>query len=124
MAVLPSKDNHMSEDNESIGRIEVAPEVLATIAQFAVLRVDGVSSMASIPPHISRMFRRATRQNGIVLDLSDNHVRFGIYVIMEPHASVLETSRQVQSAVVEAIDTLVGIPVDSVNVHVEDVVYQ
>jgi uncharacterized alkaline shock family protein YloU len=43
---------------------------------------------------------------------------------MEPHASVLETSRQVQSVVVEAIDTLVGIPVDSVNVHVEDVVYQ
>jgi uncharacterized alkaline shock family protein YloU len=43
---------------------------------------------------------------------------------MEPQASVLETSRQVQSAVIEAIDTLVGIPVDSVNVHVEDVIYR
>ena len=113
----------MSEIKESIGRIEVAPEVLATIAHFAVLRVDGVSKMAPIPAQIVRMFRRATRQDGILLDLSDNKVRFGIYVIMEPHASVLETSRQVQSAVVEAIDTLVGIPVDSVNVHVEDVLY-
>jgi len=114
----------MSEQKESIGRIEVAPEVLATIAHFAVIRVDGVSRMAAIPPHISRMFRRATRQDGILLDLSENKVRFGIYVIMEPQASVLETSRQVQSAVVEAIDTLVGIPVDTVNVHVEDVVYR
>ena len=114
----------MSEEKESIGRIEVAPEVLATIAHFAVLRVDGVSRMATIPPHIARKFRRATRQDGILLDLSDNQVRFGIYVIMEPHASVLETSRQVQSAVVESIDTLVGISVDSVNVHVEDVVYR
>ena len=113
----------MSEQYESIGRIEVAPEVLATIAHFAVIRVDGVSRMAAIPAHISRMFRRATRQDGILLDLSENKVRFSIYVIMEPQASVLETSRQVQSAVVEAIDTLVGIPVDSVNVHVEDVVY-
>ncbi len=124
MAVLPFKDKHMSEIKESIGRIEVAPEVLATIAHFAVLRVDGVSKMAPIPAQIVRMFRRATRQDGILLDLSDNKVRFGIYVIMEPQASVLETSRQVQSAVVEAIDTLVGIPVDSVNVHVEDVVYR
>jgi len=114
----------MSERKESIGRIEVAPEVLATIAHFAVLRVEGVARMAQIPAPIARMFRRATRQDGILLDLSDNKVRFGIYVIMEPQASVLETSRQVQSAVVEAIDTLVGIPVDSVNVHVEDVVYQ
>ena len=114
----------MSENRESIGRIEVAPEVLATIAHFAVLRVEGVASMAQIPPQISRMFRRATRQDGILLDLSENKVRFGIYVIMEPHVSVLETSRQVQSAVVEAIDTLVGIPVDSVDVHVEDVVYR
>lgn len=114
----------MSEERESVGRIEVAPEVLATIAHFAVLRVDGVSRMAPIPPHIARMFRRATRQDGIVLDLSDKQVNFSIYVIMEPHASVLETSRQVQSAVSEAIDTLVGIPVDSVNVHVEDVVYR
>lgn len=114
----------MSEERESIGRIEIAPEVLATIAHHAVLRVEGVSRMAPIPADIARMFRRATRQDGILLDLSDNQVKFGIYVIMEPQASVLETSRQVQSAVVEAIDTLVGIPVDSVNVHVEDVVYR
>ena len=114
----------MSEERESIGRIEVAPEVLATIAHFAALRVDGVSAMAPIPPHIARMFRRATRQDGIVLDLSDNQVKFNIYVIMEPQASVLQTSRELQSAVSEAIDTLVGISVDAVNVHVEDVLFR
>jgi len=114
----------MSVDRESIGRIEVAPEVLATIAQYTVLRVEGVSKMAAIPADMARMFRRATRQEGILLNLSENQVRFDIYVIMEPQASVLETSRNVQSAVNEAIDTLVGIPVDAINVHVEDVVYR
>ena len=79
--------------------------------------------MAAIPQHIARMFRRATRQDGILLDLSDSQVRFSIYVIMEPQVNVLEASREVQSAVTEAIDTLVGIPVDTVNVHVEDVTY-
>ncbi len=113
----------MEEQRESMGRIEVAPEVLATIAHFAVLGVDGVSQMGTIPPHIARMFRRSTRQDGIVLDVVDNRVRFNIYVIMEPQVNVLEASREIQSAVTEAVDTLVGIPVDTVNVHVEDVTY-
>lgn len=116
--------NEMNEEKESIGRIEVAPEVLTTIAHFAVLRVDGVSEMATIPPHIARMFRRATRQDGIMLDLSENQVKFNIYVIMDPQANVIETSRNVQSAVTESIDTLVGISVDAVNVHVEDVQFK
>lgn len=114
----------MSEERESIGRIEVAPEVLATIAHYAALRVEGVSEMAPIPPDIARMFRRATRQDGIVLDLSENKVKFNIYLIMEPQASVLEISRQVQAAVSESIDTLVGVSVDAVNVHVEDVLFK
>jgi uncharacterized alkaline shock family protein YloU len=42
---------------------------------------------------------------------------------MDPHVNVLETSKQVQAAVVEAIDKMVGLPVVAVNVHVEDVVY-
>ena len=114
----------MNEQRESMGRIEVAPEVLATIAHFAVLRVDGVSRMAQIPADIARMFKRATRQNGIVLDVVNNRLRFNIYVIMEPQVNVLQASRQMQSAVTEAIDTLVGVPVDAVNIHVEDVVYE
>ncbi|MFN2134769.1 MAG: Asp23/Gls24 family envelope stress response protein [Candidatus Promineifilaceae bacterium] len=114
----------MEEQRESLGRIEVAPEVLATIAHFAIMRVDGVSRMAPIPSQIANTFRRATRQNGIVLDVVDNRVRFNIYVIMEPQVNVLEASRKMQAAVTEAINTLVGIPVDTVNIHVEDVVYE
>jgi uncharacterized alkaline shock family protein YloU len=113
-----------SEQRESLGRIEVAPEVLVTIAQNAVLRIEGVSRMAAIPADMARMLRRAPRQNGIVLDLTNNQVRFNIYVIMEPHVNIVQISRSIQKAIVEAIDTLVGIPVDAVNVHVEDVLYE
>lgn len=113
----------MSEKQESIGRIEVAPEVLATIAHYATLRIEGVARMSSIPADVARLFRRATRHDGIVLNLSEQKVRFDIYVIMEPHVNIMETSQKIQTAVVEAIDTMVGIPVNAVNVHVEDVIY-
>jgi uncharacterized alkaline shock family protein YloU len=112
------------EQQDSYGRIEVAPEVLATIAHFASIRVDGVSKMAAIPPDMARVFRRATKYDGGVLDFSDNKINFDIYVIMEPRVNIMEASRQIQTAVSEAIDTMVGLPVDAVNVHIEDVLYQ
>jgi uncharacterized alkaline shock family protein YloU len=116
----------MSEEvRESHGRIEVAPEVLATIAYYAVLRIEGVLKLTAVPNERSWPFRRNshTHQEGIVLDLVDNRVKFDIYVIMEPHVNIMETSRALQRAIIEAIDTMVGIPVEAVNVHVEDVSY-
>jgi uncharacterized alkaline shock family protein YloU len=113
----------MSEERESIGRIEVAPEILAMIAHLATLRVEGITKMAPIPADVARLFRRDVRRDGVLLDWSDNKVRFDIYVIMDPQVNIMATSRALQAAVVEAIDTMVGIPVSAVNVHVEDVVY-
>lgn len=79
--------------------------------------------MAAIPADVARLFRRDTRQNGVLLDLVDNKIKFDIYVIMSPHVNIMETSQRLQTAVIEAIDTMVGIPIDAVNIHVEDVVY-
>lgn len=114
----------MDNVQESIGRIEVAPEVLVTIAHFASLRVEGVAKMASIPADVARLFRRESRKSGILLNLTDdNKVKFDIYVIMSPHVNIMETSKHLQTAVAEAIDTMVGISVEAIDIYVEDVVY-
>jgi uncharacterized alkaline shock family protein YloU len=113
----------MAEEQESIGRIEVAPEVLATIVHYATVRVEGVVKMAPVPADAARLFRQKTRQNGILLDLTDEKVKLDIYVIMSPKVNIMEASQKIQAQVIEAIDTMVGIEVDAVNIHVEDVVY-
>lgn len=113
----------MEEQEESIGRIEVAPEVLLTIVRQEVLGLRGVRKMAPIPSDVGQFFRRSSRHDGVLLDYSENRLAFDIYVYMEPDVNLRETSRAIQVAVVEAIDKMVGVPVDAVNVHVEDVVY-
>ena len=111
------------EQLESIGRIEVAPEVLITIVRQEVLGIKGVRRMASVPSDVGNLFRRATRYDGIVLDYTDNRLSFDIYVYMEPDVNLPETCRRLQKAVVEALDKMVSLPVEAVNVHVEDVIY-
>lgn len=114
----------MSDTRNSIGRIEVAPEVLTTIARFATLNVNGVVKLCPGSADMGNLFRRAARHDGVVLHYHEGQVAFDLYVLMEPNVSIVETSRTLQGAVMEAIDTMVGIPVTAVNIHVEDVVYQ
>lgn len=116
----------MSEplERESLGRIEVAPDVLTMIAHFATMRVDGIHKMASAPAEKGRPFRRASRTEGITLHVTeDDRLIFDIFVLMQPHVDIMKTSRDLQAAVAEAIDKMVGLPVEAVNVHVEDVIY-
>lgn len=113
----------MAEQQESIGRIEVAPEVLLTIVHQEVLGIKGVNRMASAPAEVGSLFRRSSRYEGVVLDYAENTLNFDVYVFMNPDVNLRETSRAIQVAVIEAIDKMVGVPVESVNVHVEDVIY-
>jgi len=118
------KCDAMSEEKQSLGRIEVAPGVLATIAQYAALRVEGVTKMAPIPADVARLFRREVKQDGVLLEIGEqNQVKIDIYVIMDPQVNIMEASRKIQAAVLEAVDTMVGMPVEAINVHVEDVIY-
>lgn len=113
----------MAEQRESLGRIEVAPEVLIAIARQALFEVKGIQKMAPIPSEVSNLFHRASRHDGIVLNFEDNRLTFDIYVLVGPRVNIVEISRQAQAAVREAMDKMVGIPVQAINIHVEDVVY-
>lgn len=108
----------------ALGRIEVVPDVLLTIAQHTTLQVEGVAQLAEIPPAELRRLRRRPRLDGIVLDTSEGQIVFDLYVVIAPGVNIMETSRAIQQAIIEAIDNMVGTPVGAVHVHVEDVAYQ
>jgi uncharacterized alkaline shock family protein YloU len=123
MAAWPCKRKLIVEARESLGRIEVAPEVLIAIARQALLEVEGVQKMAPIPADMSNLFHRSSRHDGIVLNFEDNRLTFDIYVLMGPGVNIVASSKAAQAAIREAMDKMVGIPVQAVNIHVEDVVY-
>lgn len=114
----------MSEAQEQLGRIEVAPEVLMTIAHLTASRIQGVHKMSPVPAERGRRSRRSSRAEGIALQIKENEqLVFDIYLLMQPHVDVISTSRAIQSAVMEAMNTMVGVKVEAINVHVADVVY-
>jgi uncharacterized alkaline shock family protein YloU len=101
-----------------IGKTTIAPQVLETIARLTTLAVPGVARVAP-PPGM----RRLLRQDGVEIEVIGNSVRVKLYVVTEPHANMLGVGRQIQAEVTRAIQDMVGMEVQSVDVHIEDVAY-
>jgi len=106
------------EAQPKIGRTTIAPQVLETIARLTTLAVSGVARMASQPG-----MRHLLRQDGVEIQVAGNSVRVSLYVVTEPHASMIGVGRQIQTEVTRAIQDMVGMDVQSVDVHIEDVAY-
>ncbi len=101
-----------------IGRVTIAPEVLETIARLTTLAIPGVVRLTT-PPGI----RRLLRHDGVKIEVVENVVRVQVYVIAGSDTNLLALGRQIQHEVARAIQDLVGMDVESVDVHIEDVAY-
>jgi uncharacterized alkaline shock family protein YloU len=106
------------EARPRIGKITIAHDVLRTIAHLTTLAVPGVARMAP-PPGM----RRILQHDGVEIEVRGNTVRVKLYVVTEPNVNMLNVGRQIQAEVIRAIQDIVGMEVQSVDVHIEDVAY-
>jgi len=106
------------ETPPKIGKITIAPEVLETTARLTTLAVPGVARVTS-PPGMQRL----VGADGIKVEVVGNSVRVELYVVTEPDVNMLNVGRQIQAEVARAIQDMVGMEVQSVDVHIEDVSY-
>ena len=100
------------------GKIMVEPEVIETIARLSALAVPGVARLIS-PTGLKRFLK----QDGIKLEIAGNSVKLDLYIVTDADASMLTVGRQVQTEVTRAIEEMVGMEVESINIHIEDVAH-
>jgi uncharacterized alkaline shock family protein YloU len=107
------------------GQVTIAPEVLVTIAQLTTQDVEGVCGMSTdFARDVNRFFGNMRVGDGVQIEVQDDQVTVDLYVIVEPDVNMLQLGRRVQAQVTRAIQELVGMKVQEVNVHIEDVRYQ
>ena len=111
----------MTDSNQ--GKITVAPDVLVTIARMAALSVPGVSRMAQVTGGVNRLFKRGIN-DGVRMEVEDNIIVAGLYLILKRDVNVREVSRNVQQQVARALQEMVGMDVAEIEIHIEDIDYE
>ena len=114
-------------DENPDGTVSFATDVVATIAGLAATEVEGVSSMMSPASGLADMFSRKNTRNftkGVRIDLDGNMVTVDITIVVEYGSPVPDVARGIQENVKKAIETMSGLTVHSVDVHVSGVSFE
>lgn len=114
-------------DENPNGTVSFATEVVATIAGLAATEVEGVASMSSQNAGLADMFSRKNTRNftkGVRIDLDGNKVTVDITIVVEYGSPVPDVARSIQENVKKAIETMSGLDVHAVDVHVSGVSFE
>ena len=116
-------------DENQDGTVSFATDVVATIAGLAATEVEGVASMsnASASSGFADMFSRKSTRNftkGVHIDLEGNSVTVDVSITVEYGSPVPDVARGIQENVKKAIETMSGLEVRSVDVHVNSVSFE
>jgi uncharacterized alkaline shock family protein YloU len=106
------------ETQAELGKISVAPEVLVTTARLTALAVPGVARLVA-PPGMGRLLQAS----GVRVEVVDDQVYVEIYVMTDPDVNMLSVGRKIRAEVTRALEDMVGVDVQAVDVHIEDVVF-
>lgn len=110
------------------GTVTFATEVVATIAGLAATEVEGVASMSSPSTNgLADMFSRKNARNftkGVRIDLDSSMVAVDITIVVEYGSTVPDVAKSIQENVKKAIETMTGLDVRSVDVHVTGISFE
>ena len=103
--------------------IKIADDVVSIIAGKAVSEISGVAGMAGgFAGGISEVFSgKKNLSKGIKVDVGEKEVKIDVNIIVEYGARIPDVAFEIQNRVKKAVETMTGLNVTSVNVHVQGV---
>jgi uncharacterized alkaline shock family protein YloU len=107
--------------DESLGTVTVSPEVLIQLVQLTALATPGVAQLSRDQPNSMQRLFRGKASEGVRLQMEDNAVMIDVFIVAEPNVHMLTLGQTVQREVGRAIQDVVGMPVQEINIHIQDI---
>lgn len=117
----PENDPSAAEEEE-LGYVELADEVIAIVASLAALDVPGVISMSTgFREGISNFLGKKSLAKGVRVKVTGHSCRIAVYVTVEYGCNIPEVAMKLQKKVKGAVDEMTEYTAEFVDVHIEGV---
>ena len=121
----PRRNTYTIYDDNTVGTVQIADEVVAIIAGLAATEVDGVASMAgNITNELVGKLGMKNLSRGVKVEVLEGVVSVRLALNIRYGYNIPETSQKVQEKVKPAIENMTGLEVADVNVSISDVVLE
>jgi uncharacterized alkaline shock family protein YloU len=105
-----------------MGTIRIANEVVGIIAGLAATEVVGVAGMSGgLAGGIAEILGRKNLSKGVKVEVGEKEAAVDLFIIVEYGVVLPEVALKVQENVKRAIESMTGLSVVEVNVHVQGV---
>jgi len=105
--------------NTDIGAIRIAEEVVSTIAGLAAVEVEGVAAMSgSLTSGLTEILGRKNLSKGVKVEVGETEAAIDAFIVVEYGFPIPVVAKAVQNQVKSAVETMTGLNVTAVNIHV------
>ena len=111
-------------DLQNGGTITYANEVIATIAGVAANEVDGIAGMCISGGFSEILSRNRNITRGVKVEVGSQEAAVDLYIIVEYGKPIQKVAGEVQENVRKALESLTGMHVVRVDVHVQGVSFE
>ena len=109
-------------EHNDVGTIRIADEVVAIVAGLAATEIPGVAGMSGgLVGGIAEMLGKKNMAKGVKVEVGEREAAVDLFVIVEYGVRIPDIALTVQENVKRAIESMTGLEVIEVNVHVQGV---
>lgn len=115
----------MMTEEKDTGKIKIESDVVAMIAGLAAVDTEGVASMSSgITEGLAKRVSGKNVTKGVRVEVGETETAIDLRIIVKYGFKIHEIAMNLQQNVKDAVESMTGLHVVEVNVHVEGVEIQ
>ena len=119
MAQESDKNSYVLQDDENLGTVKIADDVVAMIAALAATEVEGVAAMSG--NMTNELLSRVGVKNmskGTRVEVLQKKVKVDLAITIEYGFNIPATCQRVQTKVKNAVENMTGLEVNDVNIRI------
>jgi uncharacterized alkaline shock family protein YloU len=114
-------EDNVNEISQS-GSIKIDPSVVTVITSLATTEISGVASMSGgLTGDIAEKLGVKSSNRGVKVQVEEDKTYIDIFIIAEYGAKIPEVALEIQQSVKKSVETMTGLNVMGVNVHVQGI---
>jgi len=115
----------MNPGGNSLGKVEIAPEVIEIIAGIAASEVDGVASMrGNFASGVVERFGKKIHGKGVKVELLEEGIRVDVYCVMKFGVSIPAVAQGIQDNIRQALINMTALETEEINIHVVGIQFE
>ncbi|NMA07461.1 MAG: Asp23/Gls24 family envelope stress response protein [Ruminococcaceae bacterium] len=108
--------NGYYDNDESVGKVKISSDVIASIAENATMEIEGVDSVSTANIGIKGMLTKAKYKKPVKIEINDEMAKIEISIVVDQKARIPDLANAIQLNIKNAIQNMTGLTVLGVDV--------